>query len=102
MSGSSAQASEPVPDCPKCARAMVRRTARARHCRPAARSPRHACFARLTRQTDGVQRDWRMTALRPASTDSSGICRPVATQGASRELQPHSRCVWLTRELLLP
>ena len=28
MSGSSAQASEPVPDCPKCARPMVRRTAR--------------------------------------------------------------------------
>ena len=28
MSGSSAQASKPVPDCPKCARPMVRRTAR--------------------------------------------------------------------------
>ena len=28
MSGSSAQASEPVPDCPKCGRPMVRRTAR--------------------------------------------------------------------------
>ena len=28
MSGSPAQASEPVPDCPKCARPMVRRTAR--------------------------------------------------------------------------
>ena len=28
MSGSSAQAPEPVPDCPKCARPMVRRTAR--------------------------------------------------------------------------
>ena len=28
MSGSSAQAPEPVPDCPKCGRPMARRTAR--------------------------------------------------------------------------